>query len=289
MEMKRCCSCGEEKAHSEFYLNRGRPSGSCKACRAKQDKARKAAKSGPRKVARKEKLVLAERGLKRCGDCKAIRPKTTEFFGRSTRSEDGWLHMCKACESAYRAALWAKNREKNLAQQAQARRDAGVPERKPAQSTEERNRKARERERQRRLDPAKGEELRRMQRERFKSNREVLLQRQRDYNRRNPEKIREQNARSRARRLQVEGEYTGSDLKRILIAQDFKCFYCGDVVKNASRAWHADHFIPVARGGTNHPDNIVIACADCNLSKGKKLPWEWRPERFPPPTERFTP
>ncbi|MBB5362069.1 HNH endonuclease [Deinococcus humi] len=131
-------------------------------------------------------------------------------------------------------------------------------------------------------DPVKRQVLNERSRNYFQRNRETQLAKQREYNRLNPEKIREQNARTRARRQNLEGEYTGHDLKRILLAQGFKCFYCGDVIRNGPRAWHADHFIPVARGGTNHPENIVIACAGCNLSKHDKLPWEWMPERFSP-------
>lgn len=48
------------------------------------------------------------------------------------------------------------------------------------------------------------------------------------------------------------------------------CLYCGDPAE------HVDHFIPLARGGTHTLDNLVPACAACNLSKGAKLPdLEW--------------
>ncbi|MGS0941543.1 HNH endonuclease [Pseudomonas luteola] len=32
--------------------------------------------------------------------------------------------------------------------------------------------------------------------------------------------------------------------------------------------------MPIARGGTNDPENLVISCPDCNRSKGKRMPWE---------------
>lgn len=31
-----------------------------------------------------------------------------------------------------------------------------------------------------------------------------------------------------------------------------------------------DHLIPRSRGGTHHPDNIVIACSPCNRSRGNR-------------------
>lgn len=48
------------------------------------------------------------------------------------------------------------------------------------------------------------------------------------------------------------------------------CVYCGDPSE------HADHVIPIARGGDHTIDNLVPSCAKCNYSKGSKLPvFEW--------------
>ena len=33
---------------------------------------------------------------------------------------------------------------------------------------------------------------------------------------------------------------------------------------------HVDHIAPLARGGTNHPDNLQLAHAACNIRKGAK-------------------
>ena len=44
-----------------------------------------------------------------------------------------------------------------------------------------------------------------------------------------------------------------------------KCAYCGrDRVR-----LHIEHIIPKARGGSNRPDNLTMACHDCNEKKGK--------------------
>lgn len=47
------------------------------------------------------------------------------------------------------------------------------------------------------------------------------------------------------------------------------CTYCG------VPAEHLDHVIPRSRGGTSNDDNLVPACARCNLAKGAKTPEEW--------------
>ena len=57
----------------------------------------------------------------------------------------------------------------------------------------------------------------------------------------------------------------------ILHRDDRECKYCGagphDLV--------CDHVIPVSRGGTNDPLNLVAACKPCNARKGAKTIAEW--------------
>ena len=43
------------------------------------------------------------------------------------------------------------------------------------------------------------------------------------------------------------------------------CWYCGEELPD--KGWHADHFIPKRRGGPDDIDNMVPACAPCNLFK----------------------
>jgi hypothetical protein len=49
------------------------------------------------------------------------------------------------------------------------------------------------------------------------------------------------------------------------------CVYCG------GPAEHADHIIPLARGGIEHLSNLAPACGADNMSKGAKLLTEWEP------------
>lgn len=57
--------------------------------------------------------------------------------------------------------------------------------------------------------------------------------------------------------------------------QGWVCFYCrmvGDKGHGPDhRFWHVDHLYPVIRGGDAMPDNLVLACATCNLKKKAKL------------------
>lgn len=67
-------------------------------------------------------------------------------------------------------------------------------------------------------------------------------------------------------------------LRFAIFARDsFACRYCG---KQADESpLHIDHIIPVAKGGTNDEQNLVTACADCNLGKAASSP------TFAQPTE----
>jgi uncharacterized protein (DUF433 family) len=58
----------------------------------------------------------------------------------------------------------------------------------------------------------------------------------------------------------------------ILKRQKGRCYYCG---KKIVGTFHVDHAIPLSRGGSNAPENLVAACIKCNLQKGAKLPHEW--------------
>ena len=60
------------------------------------------------------------------------------------------------------------------------------------------------------------------------------------------------------------------------------CMYCRarlsqtshvDVVRPIS---HIDHKVPVNQGGTNHPDNLQLLCAPCNLRKSDRNDAEFR-------------
>ena len=57
------------------------------------------------------------------------------------------------------------------------------------------------------------------------------------------------------------------------------CWYCGSTC-NLS----ADHIIPRAKGGRDAGENLIIACRQCNSSKGSKDLLEWMSQRgqFPP-------
>lgn len=68
-------------------------------------------------------------------------------------------------------------------------------------------------------------------------------------------------------------------VKEPLLAEtDGRCAHCGvplDRYTNLS----VDHVIPLSRGGSNDPENLVVLCDDCNLEKSDMIlpPGAWYP------------
>lgn len=56
---------------------------------------------------------------------------------------------------------------------------------------------------------------------------------------------------------------------QILERDNFACRYCGRGAPEYRLA--VDHVMPVALGGSNHPSNLVAACAACNHGKAANM------------------
>lgn len=108
-----------------------------------------------------------------------------------------------------------------------------------------------------RQDPAKVSELRAKGRAYAKNNRE---------------KARAIVRNRRARQRGAPGQHTASDVSKQLSLQENKCYWCSCHMGDTATV---DHYIPLAKGGSNGADNIVMACPSCNYSKGAKLPSEF--------------
>jgi 5-methylcytosine-specific restriction endonuclease McrA len=106
-------------------------------------------------------------------------------------------------------------------------------------------------------------------------NRERLSVRDAKYKKDNLEKGRVYTQRRRARKANAQGTHTADQLKARFDYHGNKCVYC-----NSTEDLHADHMIPLSRGGTNFASNMVPACGSCNRSKGAKTPIEFAEYTF---------
>lgn len=65
-----------------------------------------------------------------------------------------------------------------------------------------------------------------------------------------------------------------SDKEYISFRDGWRCTYCNRRVNRRTR--HIDHSVSVANGGTDHLNNLRLACAPCNLAKGALNAREFR-------------
>jgi 5-methylcytosine-specific restriction endonuclease McrA len=81
----------------------------------------------------------------------------------------------------------------------------------------------------------------------------------------------------RARLRKAGGTHTVRDILQIYAWQRGKCHWCNVPV---GKTFHVDHVIPIARGGSNRPENLCIACKPCNQRKFTKMPYEFAGSLF---------
>lgn len=240
--------------------------------------------------------------LKRCTKCGAELPATTDYFYPHPTAANGLHPQCKACQRAARKQYYAANREAVLAHQKQY--DALHLEEKRARDEQwrrrnkayisEKNRQYREQHRDslnaytREYHDAHKDRLNAMSRRYYRATLPIRLAQareyrlshseqrarwQRDYYRKNASRL-SVFARVRAMWKRAGDGVTAEDVERQYLRQEGFCYWCSCVLQE----FHVDHVIPLSRGGSHDPGNIVVACPSCNQSKHAKLPYsEWQP------------
>lgn len=294
---KTCSKCGESKpATTEYFtLRTDRPNSlvsACKTCVAETGRVRRAADRKVREESKRaaeeaDKDRVKEKVCSRCGENKFA---TVENFYRAKTGKYGLDAVCRACRAQQSITNREQIRERNRAyyethkeQISEARRifHAANKERLNQQSREwnQNNKEKRteyNRNYWRQVRSLNKEQENERARERYNANREEIRKRINAYRKADKQKEslrrRIDNHRRRIRKLQAEGKHTTTDIQSQYNRQRGKCYYCGIKVGDT---YDVDHIIPLSRGGTNWPDNIVIACPTCNASKGNKLLHEW--------------
>lgn len=195
-----------------------------------------------------------------CTKCNRSLPATTEYFFAARLGAGGLKSVCKPCAQGYNRQ-WAKT--------------ARARDPNPFQKRAKRHR------------ARHGDEYREQQREWSKAHREKWREFLRAYHAewssQHVDKVRRKRVVSEGKRRAAKrgagGTYSAQDVADLLSTQGGLCFYCGDILTD----FHVDHFIPLSKGGNNTSANLRLACRPCNLSKGSKLPWEWKPQQFSKP------
>ena len=125
------------------------------------------------------------------------------------------------------------------------------------------------------------ERRREIEREYRNKNREEINKRVAAWCRDNPDRRRASRKESYARRrAAAKLAAIGKDrdayrafLRRLQSVERIACYWCGASTRKGKR--HADHIVPLAKGGKDDVHNICCACASCNMKKSDKSPEEF--------------
>lgn len=235
-----------------------------------------------------------------CNRCACEYPSKEGYFYR--RSCGRYSTICKVCNRASSALRYENKRDEINKSAREKLKSDPVAYEKKRQSDAESYRKHREsrlesyKEYRRRQDvTAKSKDyfkslrsrpgfvekkkkyLREYYHERVKKDPEKLSKKReqsRSYWVKYPEKSLTNLRNRRARVRGADGTHTAQDVAEILLKQDYRCYWCGDDISGGSHT--VDHYIPLVKGGSNGPENLVGACRTCNFSKGAKLPEEFK-------------
>lgn len=213
--------------------------------------------------------------LKRCTKCKTEYPATPEYFARAKNRKDGLYQQCRPCHRASKN----KDYQKHIDDRRQAAREWTANNREEARrrhmvyyyaDVEKSRQKGRESHaRHRDLFNAR-------QREQRAQNPQIHRNDVRRWQREHPELVKQAVARRQMRQKQAAAKGVKNPQKeksRLYKSQRGNCYYCRKHLD--PHEGEIDHVIPISRGGTNEPDNLVLACSLCNARKHNKLPHEW--------------
>lgn len=229
--------------------------------------------------------------LKACTKCGREHPATLEYFHARPGSR---LHSwCKACMAAYHAAYNAAHRDERAAYKAAyyADRREEIAADNAAYRAAHREEAAAYRAEHRDERAAYCVAYRAEHREElaayyaaynadhrderaalwaayYASHREEIAADRADH----PERSAAATRNRKARKLGNGGTHTAADIRAQYARQKGRCIYCHEKVGDT---YHVDHVMPVILGGSNGPENLVIACPTCNLSKGAKHPQDF--------------
>ena len=239
-------------------------------------------------------------GHKKCNRCGAVLPATAEYYHRDSSKKSGLRGQCKSCCNLKNRG--AENREQHRlrfkAWRTENRERHNARKRAYYHAHQEQQREYRERNRERliawqrdynrtrRPKPdreqkrqwgrnyraAHAEEYRQYQNMWRKNNRDKVREYERAQRTKNPQYARTKTSQRRSAKKLAQGRYTSEDVRIQYDAQRGRCWWCGCTLGDN---YHADHRIPLSRGGSNAPENIVLTCPRCNTSKGARLPSEW--------------
>lgn len=219
--------------------------------------------------------------MKKCSKCGEDKP--LDMFSKYKSSKDGLQSQCKGCVSQYNRDRYRKNKQDSEVKAPSYKACPVCEKVLPASAfhasiaskdrlswscRECRNARARVR-RNNDIENSR-RRCREGQRKAYSTEEGKVRLRNNAYRwaKRNPEKAK---AIQHNRRAESVGKLDPEKWKNRLDYYGGKCVYC-----NTENDITIEHRIPISRGGTNLPANLVPACKSCNCKKGTKTETEFK-------------
>lgn len=242
---KTCNDCLVTMPISCFYKCAGTPNGlqyKCKSCSRKRNQSRLNAM-------RDREFNFDQKEQKRCRKCKAV--KMVADFGRNRTTKDGFNNECRSCVKKHDKERHEKNKLSFSIN--------NIPEFSSCYACK----------------LVKHKQNFRIDKTKTKGISGKCRSCESEYNskrmKENPMIAVAASHRRRVKQRAAKGELTADKIYLRFEFYENKCYYCGEAGKMT-----ADHRIPIFRGGSNWPSNIVPACKACNSRKHTKTEMEFR-------------
>jgi len=211
--------------------------------------------------------------FKLCSKCGEFKPGNDFHLHKNCR--DGRQSYCKACH-AEKGRRYRSENAQRLREKERLWREANADRVRETRRQYRKDNADKRREYNQRYYEEHLEATRAYKREYAAKNCKAARERVRLWKEANPDAVRVNHQRRRARKKGAGGTHNAGDLLAIRAAQTDKkgrliCWRCGEPIKGTP---HLDHWIPLAGGGTNDAGNLHYMHARCNMTKRAKHPTE---------------
>lgn len=113
------------------------------------------------------------------------------------------------------------------------------------------------------------ESIKLYQKHRYSENSEMIILYVTQWQREHPERRAVHARIRRTKKTLAGGKHTHEQWKELKATYEYTCLCCGR--KEPEIELHADHIIPISKGGTSDIGNIQPLCKPCNSSKGIQI------------------
>lgn len=223
-----------------------------------------------------------------CSKCHEEKELNLDNFGKLSRSKDGFNGRCRACMKKYKSDYYSKNKEEINKKNRDYYHDNKERMKDSMSQYYQENK----------------EELLSYQKQYYQNNKDKIKEYDKQYNLENKDKIltyhkmyrksehgkevvrRYNNSiegklknhnktnKRRIRLINSENTLTSEELDSNISYFNNRCAYC-ECLFSEDNKMHLEHIVPVSKGGGTTKENIVPACATCNLSKGANFLGHW--------------